>query len=246
MDLDSADNVAKLMDIAQISILGLTDARIPWSRSESLKRQFHHSLPAGTAVITFCTDRPNSTSTRNTTMGGQIFLIHKQWEKWVGHHRTDPSGLALAVSIRITYNKTALTIIQVMVPPKSGGPYTMWVRLQKYLTKTNNTARPDEYVLQTAERWAVAERLAGRAVVIMGDFNKSIEALATWEQENDMYSMSTELAMAMTCGYRFASFNGTSTVKPSHIDHIFIQRGSRIRPNSVGGTTQPTLLTDHP
>ncbi len=82
----------------------------------------------------------------------QFILIDRQWEKWVGHHRSDPSGLSLVVSIRLTFNQSSLTIIQVMVPPKSPGPHTMWQRLLHYLSRTNNPLSPDAYVIYTAER----------------------------------------------------------------------------------------------
>lgn len=103
-------------------------------------------------------------------MGGQLILIDKQWEKWAGHHRTDPSGLAIVVvGIRLTYSRTVLSIIQVMVPPKSPGPHTMWQRLSQYFERTkSHLHQPGEYVIHTAERWAAADKLAGRTVLIMG------------------------------------------------------------------------------
>ncbi len=50
----------------------------------------------------------------------------------------------------------------------------MWQRLTTFLAKTKNPLQPDAFVFQTAERWAASDKLAGRTVVIMGDFNKSI------------------------------------------------------------------------
>ena len=66
---ETAALVAHLLDAAQISILGMTDARIPEDRVDRMKRQFHHALPHGTAVITFSTARPSTLSGRNMTMG---------------------------------------------------------------------------------------------------------------------------------------------------------------------------------
>jgi hypothetical protein len=88
---DTAALVAHIMDAAQISILGMTDARTPEDRVSRLKQQFHHSLPYGTTVITFSTARPSTLSGRNMTMGGQVFIIDRQWEQWIGSHRSDPS-----------------------------------------------------------------------------------------------------------------------------------------------------------
>jgi hypothetical protein len=105
---DKAGTLAELLDVAQISVMGITDARIPLDRCQSLKRQLHYSLPPGMAVIPFGTSRPHDKSNYSTTMGGQIFLIDRQWEKHVGHHRSDASGLALVTGIRITYNRSEL------------------------------------------------------------------------------------------------------------------------------------------
>jgi hypothetical protein len=179
-------------------------------------------------------------------MGGQFFLINSQWERWIGHHRSDPSELALVVSFRVTYNRLVLSIIQVMIPPKSLGPYTMWQRLLAYLSKVNSPLRPNDYVIQMAERWATADKLAGRTIIIMGDFNKSETALKNWAEINGLYSMSRHLSTAK-CGEAFASFNGTTTVKPSHIDHIYLQRGTPFALTSIGGLMNSlcTLITDH-
>jgi hypothetical protein len=47
-------------------------------------------------------------------------------------------------------------------------------------------------------------------------------------------------------GDNFASFNGTTAVKPSLIDHIFLQDTTLLTLNSVGGSMHPTLalITD--
>jgi hypothetical protein len=144
--------LSHLLDVADISILGITDARIAAPQLETTKSLLRKSLPRGTAIIPFCTDKPFIASHRNTTMGGQLIFIDEQWEKWAGHHRTNPSGLALVVGIRLTYRRTVLSIIQVMVPTKSPGPHTMWQRLSHYLERTKSHLRPDEYIFQTAER----------------------------------------------------------------------------------------------
>jgi hypothetical protein len=122
----------------------------------------------------------------------------------------------------------------------------MWQRLSKYLSKINSPLRPDEYVIQMAEKWATADKLAGRTVIIMGDFNKSDAALKSWADINGLYSLSRKLATAKN-GEPFASFNGTSTVKPSHIDHIYLQQNAPFTLTSIGGLMNPpcSLITDH-
>lgn len=116
---ETAVTVAHIMNAAQISILGMTDARTPEKRSIRMTQHFHNDLPYDMAVITFCTTRPSTLSGRNMTVGEQSLIIDRQWEHWVGSHRCDPSGLALVTTIRVTYNNSALSIIQVMVPSKS-------------------------------------------------------------------------------------------------------------------------------
>jgi hypothetical protein len=165
------DTLYHLFNATDISILGLTDARISSLLIDSTKSLLRRFLPRGTAIVPFCTAKSSSASHRNTTMGGQLLLINRQWEKWAGHHRSDPSGLALVVGLRITYRRTVLSIIQVIVPPKSPGPHTMWQRLTTYLHKTRSNLRPDDYVIHAAERWAAADKLAGRTILIMRDFN---------------------------------------------------------------------------
>jgi hypothetical protein len=243
-DDDVLSSLAHLMEAADISVLGITDARI--ASPDSIRASFRRFLPRGYAVIPFCTTKPYAASHRNTTMGGQLILINRQWEKWAGHHRTDPSGLALVVGLRLTYNTSVLSIIQVMIPPRSKGPHTMWQRLLQYLSKHDNPLQPDEYVIQTAERWAASDKLAGRVVLIMGDFNRSYATLSDWAAINGLSSMSRQLA-ASKPGCPFATFNGTSTVKSSLIDHIFLQRDSPFFLNSVGGLMHPlfSLITDH-
>jgi hypothetical protein len=117
--------LSHLMEAAELSVLGLTDARITPNQVDTIKSLLRRELPRGTAIIAFCTDRPFAASHRNTTMGGQLLIIDRQWEQWAGHHRTDPSGLALVVGLRITFRSSSLSIIQVMIPPKSPGPHTM-------------------------------------------------------------------------------------------------------------------------
>jgi hypothetical protein len=92
----------------------------------------------------------------------------------------------------------------------------MWQRLLKYLKKSNSHLRPDEYVTQTGHGRQISRQNSARKISRqnMGDFNMSIAAL--------FISMSRELSTAKPGSY-FASFNGTSSVKPSHIEHIFLQ-----------------------
>jgi hypothetical protein len=72
----------------------------------------------------------------------------------------------------------------------------------------------------------------------MGDFNKSITALSDWARINGLSSMSSHLTTSKA-GKQFATFNGTSTVKPSFIDHIFLQTGTAFSLTSVGGRSRP-------
>jgi hypothetical protein len=74
-----------------------------------------------------------------------------------------------------------------------------------------------------------------------GDFNKSYASLTSWAAINTLTSLSRDLYLARQ-GDNFASFNGTTTVKPSLIDHIFLQDGTPFTLNSAGGLMHPTLL----
>jgi hypothetical protein len=113
-DGQTIEMLSHLMEAADISILGITDARIDPSRADSLKAFFRQFLPRGTAVIPFCTAKLYANAHRNTTMGGQLLLINRQWKKWAGHHCTDPSGLALVVGLRITYNRSVLSLMYLL------------------------------------------------------------------------------------------------------------------------------------
>lgn len=131
--------LAHLMQSADIiSILGITYARISPTEVEPVKAAFRRYLLRGTAIIAFLTERPYDASHPNTIIGGQVILLNEHWEKWAGHHRSNPSGLSLVVEIRLTYRSSSLSIIKVMVPSKSPGPNTMWRHLVKYLAMTNN------------------------------------------------------------------------------------------------------------
>ncbi len=111
----------------------------------------------------------------------------------------------------------------------------MWQRLLRFLAKTMNSLRPDAFVMmQTVERWATADKLAGRVLLIMGDFNRLAASLDEWSKINGLSSWSVPLAKSKL-GSTFATFNGTSTVKPSHIDHIFLQQDAQFEINSAGG-----------
>ncbi len=122
----------------------------------------------------------------------------------------------------------------------------MWTRILEYLKSVQSPLNPAEYILQTAERWAVADRLASRGVIMMGDFNKSLHQLQDWTVTTDLDALGDELLSSKT-GSTFASFNGTSTTKPSLIDHIFLQAHKDFQLTSISGTMHPQLsnLTDH-
>jgi hypothetical protein len=165
----------------------------------------------------------------------------------VGHHRSDASGLALVTGIRIVYNKSELSIIQVMVPPPSTGPFTMWTRMKKYLQTKAIQLSPAEYVMHTAERWAIADTLAGRGVIIMGDFNRPLARMTSWASKHSMDSLGSHLSTARRNGQHFGSFNGTSRVKQSLIDHILLRKSDDFKLTSIGGTMHPRIseLSDH-
>jgi hypothetical protein len=82
----------------------------------------------------------------------------------------------------------------------------MWQRLLRFLDKTKNPLRPDAFVIQTAEKWATADKLAGRVVLIMGDFNRSAASLEEWSSVSGLSSWSTPLARSKI-GSTFATFN---------------------------------------
>jgi hypothetical protein len=81
---------------------------------------------------------------------------------------------------------------------------------------------------------------------MMGDFNKSLSKMEDWKTTTHFDSLGEELLHAKT-GSTFASFNGTSTTKPSLIDHIFLQEHSPFQLTSIGGTMHPQIsdITDH-
>lgn len=70
-----------LIDMADMSILGMTDARIDASRTNTIKKLFCTALPRGTFIIPFCTEKPFAESNRKITMGGQLFIIDRHCEK---------------------------------------------------------------------------------------------------------------------------------------------------------------------
>lgn len=80
----------------------------------------------------------------------------------------------------------------------------------------------------------------------MGDFNNLASTLSKWASINGLYSLSSDLSNSKP-GHPFATFNGTSTVKPSHIDHIFLQQDTMFHLNFIGGLMHPilSLVTDH-
>ena len=81
---------------------------------------------------------------------------------------------------------------------------------------------------------------------MMGDFNKPLRKMRDWMSTTDFGCLSEELLHAKT-GSTFSSFNGTSTTKPSLIDHIFLQNNSSFQLTSIGGTMHPLIsdVTDH-
>lgn len=125
--------IHQFMTQCGINIIGLTDTRTPVDKSDYITSIIRFPHSKGTAVICFPTKRLEKDSTRLTTMGGQIIIVDNQWEPWITSKRSDPSGLALIVSVSLTHLHQTIVIIQVMVPPPSKGNYTMWDRTTKYL-----------------------------------------------------------------------------------------------------------------
>ncbi len=81
---------------------------------------------------------------------------------------------------------------------------------------------------------------------MMGDFNKPLCKMQDWLDTTNFDSLGEELIHAKN-GSTFASFNGTSTTKPSLIDHILLQSNSPFQLTSIGGTMHPRIsdVTDH-
>ncbi len=69
----------------------------------------------------------------------------------------------------------------------------MWTRLLEYLRTMQSPLSPAEYVMQTAEKWAITDRLAGRGVIMMGDFNKSLSKMDDWKTTTHFDSLGEEL-----------------------------------------------------
>ncbi len=45
----------------------------------------------------------------------------------------------------------------------------MWTRILEYLKPMQSALSPADYVMQTAEKWEVTDRLDGRGIIMMGD-----------------------------------------------------------------------------
>jgi hypothetical protein len=95
----------QLMTLGGINILGLTDTGTPSDREERIIASMRYLQPKGTAVIFFPTQRVDKKFTRLTTMGGQMFIVDRQWEPHISNKKSDASGLSLITSISITYTK---------------------------------------------------------------------------------------------------------------------------------------------
>lgn len=140
-----------------INVIGLTDTRTPIDKEDRTVKSMKYPQPKGTAIICFPTKRMDKDSSRLTTMRGQMLIIDKQWEQWITHKRSDDSGLSLIVCVGLKFQQQSLAIIQVMVPPPSVGPHTMWNRISKYLEKKGIHKTPRDYVLHTASKWHINE-----------------------------------------------------------------------------------------
>ncbi len=122
-----------------------------------------------------------------------------------------------------------------MVPPPSAGPFTMWTRMKKYLQSKSIQLTPAEYVMHTAERWAIAD-------IAMRDFNRPPARMSAWGSQHSMESLGQQLSKTRRNGQRFASFHGTSRVDQSLlIDHIFLRKSEDFTLTSIGGTMHPQI-----
>jgi hypothetical protein len=115
----------------------------------------------------------------------------------------------------------------------------MWTRLSNYLKSIHSFLKPDEYVMTAANTWATADRLAGRGVLIMGDFNKCLSKLTPWASINSLDTLDDKLRVPKPDGIPFSSYNGTSTTHSSLIDNIFFQTHPHFELTSIGGTMHP-------
>lgn len=87
-----------------------------------------------------------------------------------------------------------------LMVPRYHHHYPSCIHLAAYLAKTKSLLWFDEFVIRTAERWATADKMTGREVVIMGDFNKSYQSLREWAAVNDISSFSRNLFEARPGG----------------------------------------------
>lgn len=174
-----------------------------------------------------------------------IGIIDRQWAEWAGHKRVEPSGLALAASVRFTYGHQALTFIQAMVPPYSKEPFSMWVRLKAFLMGRGSTENPRQYVMNTISRWHLAELISGRPTVILGDFNQTADKLNSWQTHHDLtkahhnlHQIAQHKPHRPLCTYANAR---------THIDHIFHSHLGPIQITQIGATDHPHISqkTEH-
>jgi hypothetical protein len=194
-----------------------------------------------TAIIAFPITRLTPNSYRQNIMGGQFFIVDRQWAKWAGHKRVEPSGLALAASIRSTYGNQILTVIQVMVPPYSKEPFFMWVRLKTFLAHRGSTDNPRQYVMNTISRWHLTESISGRPTILLGDFNQTAETLNTWQRQHDLTRAHHNLKQIAQhypprplCTYKRSNAR-------THIDHIYHSPLEPIQLTQIGATDHPHI-----
>lgn len=140
------DVLTHLMNAANISILGVTDARIDLLHADSLKSLFRKSLPRGKAIIPFCTAKPYVAAHQNRTANfdqpsmGEVGGTPSHGSMRPCTRRWHPNHINSLYAIYHTGHGT------------STGPHTMWERLVQFLSKSKNPLQPDKFALQTAER----------------------------------------------------------------------------------------------
>lgn len=88
--------------------------------------------------------------------------------------------------------------------------------------------------MTTVDSWATADRLVGRGVIVIGDFNKSFSTLGPRASLNALDSLSDELQIPKPDGIPFSSFNGSWL-----IGLIFLQTHDNFEIPSIGCTMHP-------
>lgn len=83
----------------------------------------------------------------------------------------------------------------------------MWTRFKRYLHYSKSLQlTPAEYVMHTAERWAIVDTQAGGGVIVMRDFNRPLARITAWASKHSMKSLGHQLLKLRNNGQQFGSF----------------------------------------